>query len=343
MAEGFKSRAYRLTFLFSSQTDSLSSYICLPTDFWNTSSSPFEQLGLSFIPVDKSLCWSTSPFEDAHHHHPSPLLIDTIGMDDTSEYVPFVVGTSIIASGVIKLALSDLGPVVSSSTKNATRLLQPKDQEPGELKIIYDFRPEGNTVLIPAIPAILTPADFLLFLRDATGIVDIRLVREASPGRYMALLRFQSRRHAVHFAETYSDRPFSPLETTVCRVLNVAEIEFSTRVKSIVPLFDPSEFKDQQVKSIAFDEEMIFEVPTCPVCLDRLDSSITGIITTICSHTFHCECMQKWFDGSCPVCRFLLSEDDGIKKNIPMIAKPSPGKNRGLQTVKNFHNFIVKE
>ena len=30
------------------------------------------------------------------------------------------------------------------------------------------------------------------------------------------------------------------------------------------------------------------ELPTCPVCLERLDGSISGLLTTICNHTFHC-------------------------------------------------------
>lgn len=46
------------------------------------------------------------------------------------------------------------------------------------------------------------------------------------------------------------------------------------------------------------------ELPTCPVCLERMDSSITGIMTVSCQHSFHCECLSRWADGRCPVCRY---------------------------------------
>lgn len=62
-------------------------------------------------------------------------------------------------------------------------------------------------------------------------------------------------------------------------------------------------------------------MPTCPVCLERMDSAVTGLITVPCSHTFHCMCLSKWGDSRlvsvrsyfvpildvfprCPVCRY---------------------------------------
>lgn len=45
-------------------------------------------------------------------------------------------------------------------------------------------------------------------------------------------------------------------------------------------------------------------VQSCVVCLERLDSNITGLITIPCHHTFHCSCLSKWASGKCPVCRY---------------------------------------
>jgi BRCA1-associated protein len=39
------------------------------------------------------------------------------------------------------------------------------------------------------------------------------------------------------------------------------------------------------------------ELPTCPVCLERMDANITGLLTILCQHTFHCYCLSKWGDG----------------------------------------------
>lgn len=51
-----------------------------------------------------------------------------------------------------------------------------------------------------------------------------------------------------------------------------------------------------------------FELPTCPVCLDRLDANVSGLITGICQHTFHCSCLQRWVDSRCPVCRYTQAQ-----------------------------------
>ena len=50
------------------------------------------------------------------------------------------------------------------------------------------------------------------------------------------------------------------------------------------------------------------ELPSCPVCLERLDPSISGVVTIVCDHTFHCECLRRWSDSSCPVCRHVSDD-----------------------------------
>jgi len=56
---------------------------------------------------------------------------------------------------------------------------------------------------------------------------------------------------------------------------------------------------------------MLTELPTCPVCLDRLDTSSSGVVTTLCNHSFHCECLSRWEDDTCPVCRYCLGGEEG--------------------------------
>lgn len=46
------------------------------------------------------------------------------------------------------------------------------------------------------------------------------------------------------------------------------------------------------------------ELPPCPVCLERLDEHISGVVTTVCNHVFHADCLQRWAGASCPVCRY---------------------------------------
>jgi BRCA1-associated protein len=48
------------------------------------------------------------------------------------------------------------------------------------------------------------------------------------------------------------------------------------------------------------------EMPTCPVCLERMDES-TGLLIILCQHVFHCGCLEKWKGSGCPVCRYTQS------------------------------------
>ncbi|PVU92294.1 hypothetical protein BB561_003929 [Smittium simulii] len=75
---------------------------------------------------------------------------------------------------------------------------------------------------------------------------------------------------------------------------------------------------------------MITELPTCPVCLERLDTSASGLLTILCQHTFHSTCLEKWNDNSCPVCRFaqagMFVNDDLFEQMIQQneITKSNP-------------------
>lgn len=51
----------------------------------------------------------------------------------------------------------------------------------------------------------------------------------------------------------------------------------------------------------------LVELPTCPVCLERMDDT-TGLATIFCQHVFHCACLQKWRGSGCPVCRYTQND-----------------------------------
>jgi len=81
-----------------------------------------------------------------------------------------------------------------------------------------------------------------------------------------------------------------------------------------------------QLSALTTDSAGLAELPTCPVCLERMDSSVTGLLTILCQHTFHCHCLSKWGEGSCPVCRY---SQKSIKKAIS--TNNSDGRN-GLES-----------
>lgn len=51
------------------------------------------------------------------------------------------------------------------------------------------------------------------------------------------------------------------------------------------------------------------ELPTCPVCLERMDESVDGVLTILCNHAFHAKCLIKWGDSTCPVCRCVQTPE----------------------------------
>lgn len=65
-------------------------------------------------------------------------------------------------------------------------------------------------------------------------------------------------------------------------------------------------------KPLAPPTPALIELPTCPVCLERMDET-TGLLTIICQHVFHCTCLQKWKGSGCPVCRYT---QDDFRKGI---------------------------
>lgn len=54
----------------------------------------------------------------------------------------------------------------------------------------------------------------------------------------------------------------------------------------------------------------LIELPSCPVCLERMDGTSTGLLTILCQHTFHCSCLRKWQGTGCPVCRHVQPSID---------------------------------
>ncbi|KAF9644977.1 zf-UBP-domain-containing protein [Thelephora ganbajun] len=154
---------------------------------------------------------------------------------------------------------------------------------------------DDNTLAVLAVPSWMTPSDFLSFVEPAAeGIVHLRMIRDSVPNRSMVFMRFRDSTSSEEFVEVYNGKAFNSLEPEICHVVRVLSITIDT--------------KDAASTSIArFASSygsMAYELPTCPVCLERMDSATTGLVTVPCSHTFHCMCLSKWGDSRCPVCRY---------------------------------------
>ncbi|KAJ2881983.1 hypothetical protein IWW38_005721, partial [Coemansia aciculifera] len=157
----------------------------------------------------------------------------------------------------------------------------------------------------------MTPTDFLSFAGPFRNSIEhVRVVRDRSANHYMILLKLCNAQNAAEFHAYYSGKTFSPLEPETCHVVYVSSVECEV---CDISGGDSQTLVDESLRRVCAQPAALFlrpkdlqaeELPTCPVCLERLDASASGLLTTLCRHTFHCRCLQRWGDGTCPVCRY---------------------------------------
>lgn len=163
--------------------------------------------------------------------------------------------------------------------------------------------PGDETMLsIVAVPTYFTATDLLGFIGEEymSHITHIRILKSEKPNRFLVLLKFDDIIKTAEFQYRFNGKAFNSMEPESCHVVFVSSVTLSAREKvpaanSLIPflLNDPFTSSNELV-----------ELPTCPVCLERMDYNITGLLTIPCQHTFHCLCLSKWKDDTCPICRY---------------------------------------
>lgn len=152
----------------------------------------------------------------------------------------------------------------------------------------------SNQLCLLAVPTTLNCHDLLNFIAPChSEIQHVRIIRDGSPNQFMVLLEFRSNESALEFYKSYNGVAYNSLEPdSVCHAVWVSSVERGDN--GLPPLGHT-------------------ELPTCPVCLERMDESVDGVLTILCNHAFHANCLIKWGDSTCPVCRYVqtpeLTED----------------------------------
>jgi predicted Holliday junction resolvase-like endonuclease len=195
-----------------------------------------------------------------------------------------------------------------------------------------------------AVPMYMSPSDFLSWIGDAflNQLSHLRMIRDHLPYRYMVLLRFREAQHARLFFSDRNGRAFNAFEPQLCMVVKISAIAFQAQSvppfafphdvlilnpKSSMSVTSPSEgdggrsalpLSPSSGTNIHCPETLnLHELPTCPVCLERMDASTAGVVTIICQHTFHCGCLRRWVDCTCPVCRYTQQTSSNQRKVYP--------------------------
>lgn len=93
------------------------------------------------------------------------------------------------------------------------------------------------------------------------------------------------------------------LQPEICHVVFVKSITFATPTQHQASASDMHQRPSYGLKPFPPPTPNLIELPTCPVCLERMDDT-NGLMTIPCQHVFHCECLQGWSGSGCPVCRY---------------------------------------
>ncbi|XP_055381060.1 BRCA1-associated protein [Condylostylus longicornis] len=157
-----------------------------------------------------------------------------------------------------------------------------------ERKEVEDI-PSSQLCLL-AVPASLSCHDLLKFVAPCHEFIQhIRIIRDGSPNQFMVILEFRSNKSALEFYKTYNGAAYNSIEPdSVCHAVWVSNIEWGD--DGLPPLGHT-------------------ELPNCPVCLERMDESVDGVLTILCNHAFHANCLIKWGDSTCPVCRHVQTPE----------------------------------
>ncbi|PWN48902.1 hypothetical protein IE53DRAFT_380976 [Violaceomyces palustris] len=261
--------------------------------------------------------------------------------DSNQSYQGLDVGETEVAFGIVHL-FKDREQALSHRSRLKAR--QQREEEEGEGQQRTDLVQAGGTeserelesvnelceqdvgciLALLSVPCHLTASDLLSFMEPATPVIQhLRLVRDVAARRTMVLIKFRDASDAEDFHKMFNGQPFNSIEEQeVCKVVYVTEVrvEWERNLPFSFPHLSNSDpwplsryphhqhqAKEQEPScssNVGYPINASYELPTCPVCLERMDSSITGLMTITCQHTFHCTCLSKWQEGRCPVCRY---------------------------------------
>ncbi|XP_050544744.1 BRCA1-associated protein-like isoform X2 [Daktulosphaira vitifoliae] len=133
----------------------------------------------------------------------------------------------------------------------------------------------SQMVCILSVPSNMNCHDLMTFIAACQeNIHHIRIIRDAiSLNQYMTLISFRTQEATMDFFHSFNEV-----------------------------------IKEDQPGCSAPPSQHT-ELPVCAVCLERMDESVDGILTILCNHSFHGNCLTKWGDTSCPVCRYVQTPE----------------------------------
>ncbi|KAM0786636.1 hypothetical protein ACM66B_002088 [Microbotryomycetes sp. NB124-2] len=161
---------------------------------------------------------------------------------------------------------------------------------------------DGTIVGLVSVPGVITAAAILTFISPALeSIAQLRMIKDSTPNRTIVLIRFHDAADAAEFRVMYNGRAYyETKDSEVAQVVPISSIQLKS--SATPPFTFPFSPPDVVIPDSRTSSDTV-ELPTCPICLERLDVQVSGLIQILCQHTYHCSCLLKWGDSRCPVCR----------------------------------------
>lgn len=207
----------------------------------------------------------------------------------------------------LRIALSELRTIVAAHEQCITHMLV--------------VRPRADDVLRPHNCDSSRPQD------DENDTVDEHeLAVDAQT--YGVLVRLTDGEAARVFRLDLNGARFNSIEPESVRALRVRSVEFADAAGAAaayfpVPVLSSSSSTSSSSPSLppamsaaalscTTSVDSTCDAAACPVCLERVDDEAQGgSIVSLCAHRFHVDCLCRWADSSCPVCRFNVAQEEG--------------------------------
>jgi len=225
---------------------------------------------------------------------PKELTIETFTPMETS-YAQMVKGQS------------DGEQIADISTKDAVTYMSGNPAVQTVTGIIHLYRTDygfdvsdigpSRMLLMVHVPVDITSHELIFFIGNyESKLESMKIIRDHNKDQYMVLLKFFEQEICDKFYHSINGLQFNSLMEEKCQLAYVGKVE----------QLHPLEGAGRPLPKLT-------ELPSCAVCLERMDESVRTVLTVLCNHSFHSSCLKKWEDLTCPVCRYTQvpsSEDE---------------------------------
>ncbi|KAJ1622641.1 hypothetical protein T492DRAFT_884894 [Pavlovales sp. CCMP2436] len=175
--------------------------------------------------------------------------------------------------------------------------------------------PVRSTLLLLAnVPTHVTPRQLRFFFGELAPLIrHAWLLRDGAGHRYGALLSACCTEHSELLRGRLHGLRFSPVDVEVAIVLPISSMAFAPSLESPeraagegpAPAPTPAE---------AAEAAHWCHLPTCAVCLTRLEPSTSGAVTRACTHASNCLCLSLATANGCRVCATVEDQREDARR-----------------------------